>query len=283
MSTKSVATKGSNLPAIGDFGNYAGKGKESIKDQILVPFLTILQDLSPAVKEERQHAKPGALMNTGTEQIFPRGETLLGVPAAVEHVFTRWRSRKAGGGVVRRYQLDDPYVTAVLAANKERFGKIVVPEGMEGGHKNKDMADELVETFYVMFILISSFEQPEILGSVVLSFSKSKIKKWRGYVTKIEGFKGANRVPLFANACQVGTTYETNRNGESYWNFELSPAVKIDGVPSAAHSVGDPDDAGWQTILAEGNRLNEMHERGEARAADETVDSGAATAVEDPV
>ena len=70
---KAVAKTEANLPStmVQDMKADAGKGSEGVdKDSLAIPFLVILQPLSPACDDDDgvKGAKPGMFMNTITEE-----------------------------------------------------------------------------------------------------------------------------------------------------------------------------------------------------------------------
>lgn len=277
--SKAVVKKGNTLPAIGDFGAHKGVGKAQIKDQVLVPQLVVLQDLSPLVKADDAPAaaKAGAMLNTGTDEIIARGDSILGVPVWTELGYVERTPQTKGRKFVKRHSPNAPIVLDAIKAAQatDQPWALTVQDGENKGN-------EIFETHYVAFLLISDFENPEVLGTVVLAFSRTKIIKWRQYVTKIEGFKGASNVPIYANVARIGTVTES-RNGNTWWNFELLPAIEVDGVASAAHSVCDPENEAWASILEQARELYEKSEKGEVRAADDHPEESSSDSDKDPI
>jgi hypothetical protein len=80
-----------------NFEEDAGAGTEGVdKDSQAIPFLVVLQPLSPAIAEGLiEGAKPGMIMNTVTGELFTE---LKIVPAAFQRRYVEWAPRKKGGG-----------------------------------------------------------------------------------------------------------------------------------------------------------------------------------------
>lgn len=80
-----------------NFEEDAGKGTEGVdKDSQAIPFLAVLQGLSPAVAESLvEGAKAGQFMNSVTNELF---DNVLIVPCAFERRYVEWAPRKLGGG-----------------------------------------------------------------------------------------------------------------------------------------------------------------------------------------
>ena len=276
-----VATKSNNLPAIGNFGSRAGAGKAKISDRVRVSHLIVLNDLSPAVKEELPGAKPGALLHTGTKEIYPRGTRLMGVPVGYEVAYVEKTPRQKGQQpkFVKRHKPNAAIVTQakIAAAKTEEPWKTTVQDGEGKGN-------DLFETHYVMWLLVSEFENPEVVGSVVTAFAKTKIAKWDDYCTMISQFKGASDVPLYANVATIGTEMLTG-GGNSWWVFDIQPAVELDGQgPSAAHSVCDPENENWASILNAAEDLFKKKEEGKVDLDEDHDEGGKSTdADSDPI
>lgn len=279
MAKNSPAVKGNTLPAIGNFGNRAGAGKAKIKDRVRISHLVVLNDLSPAVKNEEPGAKPGALLHTGTKEIFPRGTRLMGVPIGYEVNYVEKTPRTPGQQpqFVARHRPESAVVSQsklVAATTKEPW----ILSIQDGEGKGND----LIETHYVMWLLVSEFENPEVLGTIVTAFKKTSIPKWDDYCTKIDGFKGAADVPLYANVATIGTEL-LNRGGNSWWVFDPQPAVEINDAPSAAHSVCNPENENWAAILAQAEDLFDKSEKGKVDLDDDHDDTPSVGADEDPI
>lgn len=261
MAGKEVAEKKST--AVGqviDYGDDAGAGFENqSREDISIPFITVLQALSPQVsKETVEGAKSGMLFNTVTEELTVPEDGITFVPGYTEHVYVEWVPRKEGGGFVAIHQMGSD-VVAKAKDESEEFGKLKVDR--EGGGQN-----DLVETFYVYGSVIDEEENPESMA--VIAFTSSKIKIYRKWNTSIRMFTVKTedgrkiRPPMFAHKVKLGSQQET-ANGEDYYNFTLKPANgKI------ADSLLEP---GCEA-LESARSVGEMVKSGLASAAHDSVD-----------
>ena len=90
-------------PEVFDMSAYAGAGSETqtAKD-IAIPFLKVLQPLSPELDESDAKfipdAKQGEFLNSVTSQRYGGKEGLLFVPCYYERKQLRWGARAGGGG-----------------------------------------------------------------------------------------------------------------------------------------------------------------------------------------
>lgn len=245
-----------------DYGDDVGGGFENqTREDIAIPFISILQGLSPQVtKGTVEGAKPGLLFNTVTEEIIDPKVGLVFVPGYTEHVYVEWIPRKEGGGFVAVHQMDSEIVKRAKDASEE-FGKLKVDR--EGGGKN-----DLVETFYVYGTLLDEDGNPETMA--VIAFTSSKIKVYRRWNTALRMFTIKTedgrkvRPPLFAHQVRISTKEESNSEGD-YYNFVLHPANG-----SIAESLLPPGSQALEAAKAVANMVKE----GTARAAYETQDGG---------
>ena len=108
---KAVARKPTKqeLATVAGFENDADQGfEDTTADDFAIPFLSILQKLSPVCDEDdpkfTKGARPGQVMNTVTEQRFSarleEQESILVIPCAYLRQFIEWKKREDGGGFV---------------------------------------------------------------------------------------------------------------------------------------------------------------------------------------
>lgn len=259
MSTENKEVVKKSASEMSAYGVYADAGFENqTRDDIVIPFITVLQDLSPQVKKGTvEGAKVGMLFNTVTEQLVDPKKGILFVPAYTEHVYIEWIPRKRGGGFVASYKMDDPIVTKAKEESEE-FGKLSVTSD-EGG------TNDLVETFNVYGSIIDEEGDPESMA--VISFTSSKIKTYKRWNTSLRMFTlktdGGRKVrpPLFAHQVRITTVKEVKGDDE-YYNFCLSPAND-----NITDSLLAPDSPALQSALD----IAEMVKSGEAVAAHDTV------------
>jgi hypothetical protein len=256
--------------ALPDFGeDYDDGFQNQTGDDIVLPFLSVLQALSPQVQKEVgqggvEGAKAGMLFNTVTGEIFSAKEGLLFVPAVTQHVFVEWVPRKAGGGFVAMHEPD----AEIIVEAKEKstsYGKYSTQYDSAG----EPIGNDLVETFYVYGVLCIAEGQNE---PVVLPFTSTKIKKYKTWNTKTRLFtvktaKGPKNPPMYANLVRITGVADRNKKGD-FFNFNLAPALGT--IPA---SLLDPTD---ERFIA-AKEVGAMIKSGAARASFETqnADGGA--------
>lgn len=228
--SKAVATQASGAVAAYDYGEDAGAGFENTsREDFSIPFLNLLQSNSPEV-EQIDGAKASMLHNSVTNMIYPgQVDGIVVVPATTDHVYVEWRPREAGGGIVAIHALDSDAV-------KEARNAVTVGKFRNGA------GNDMVETFYVYAIALF----PDGPMPVVMSFSSTKIKKYKMWLTNAQtclvDIGGGRRVnpPLFAHKYRVRSVKEKNTKGE-FWNYDINPS---EGALATSRLA--PDDALYQ-------------------------------------
>jgi hypothetical protein len=233
--SKEVAVKEKGGAVVGfDFGKDAGGGFEGVTaDDLLVPFLNLLQSNSPEVEESNpEGALAGMLFNTATRQLWEaeaekKHRGLAVVPTHRDKAFVEWIPRELGGGAgtgfVAAHDPNGQFVRDAVAAKmladpeKGRFGRIEL--------ENKHY---LAETNYVYALLLDD-EAKRSVGFAVISFSSTKLKPCRGWTTAMRSLLvdlpdgGRVRPPLWANRALLRTVKQKNDHG-TFFNFVIDPA-----------------------------------------------------------
>lgn len=247
-----------------DYGEDEGRGYEGqTADDIAIPFITVLQPLSPQVVDKMPGAEPGKLFNTVTDEIY---DTLSFVPSHTEHVYVEWIPRDSGGGFVAVHALDSEIVRTTLAAATTRFKR----HDLENGN-------HLVETYYMYG---SMFDEDGTPCPAVLPFSSTFIKRYKGVNTKLKKFTllGADgrkkKPPIWAHPLTVATFLD--HNAQHKWhNFDIQP-TKGD----VKTSLMNQDDERYQaareiaTLLKEGKATAAYDTQGKTEGGGEDDSDG---------
>lgn len=260
-----VATTGTNaVNTEVDYSGYEGAGFENQDNSdIQVPFLRVLQALSPEVKSVEkggvEGAEVGMLFNTVTQECY---DEVQFVPATTKHIFNEWIPQDDGGGFVGSYEITDKFVIDAQADAKAKdlpFGTLKTPDG-----------HDLVETFDVYGILITENSEPM---PCIISFTSSKIKVYRKWMSAIRMFvlntpNGKIKPDLFAHLTKVSTVDEKNKAGQEYSNFKLSPAngKLLDSLLGSDHE-----------LFVAGREMRDMVKQGIAKADMSTSEGGGAS------
>jgi len=233
---------GGEVQPYGAYGEYAGAGfEDTTSEDYSIPFLTVLQALSPQVQGEAalEGAKPGMLFNTVTGELFEGKTGLEFVPAHRERVYVEWVPRDQGGGFVGRHE----QTSEIVMKAKQRASD---PTSLK-----TEAGNDLIDTAYVYGIIC---HEDGRLESVVLAFTSTKLKVYRHLMTKLRQFtvqvngKKVNP-PLFAYRLRVTTTTEKNKKG-SFYNFKISAAEG-----SLADSLLSTEDERFQAAVSLRNMI----------------------------
>jgi len=249
-----------------DYGDDAGAGYENTdQSDFAIPFISVLQTNSPEC--EKNHAKQvdgaeaGMLMNTVTKELFDGGEGLVVIPCDTSHVFTEWVPRDEGGGGGAGFrgihEIDSDIVKACKAAAAESgaFGKLPTED-----------KTELVETFYIFGLLLDDVDATEPSAFVMIPFTSTKIKVYKGLLYRLRMFKG--NPPLFANRVRLMSVPDSNKKG-NFHNFKCEPAVDNDVGASLIPPVvdGEPN-----PLMVAAKQFQKQIRSGAARGAYESVE-----------
>jgi hypothetical protein len=203
---KEVAVKsgGDVVPAYIRQGK--GRGSENVSSQdIQIPRIDIIQDLSPQHKENKPEYIPGAkvgmLFNTLTKDLYPNGVDV--VPVWYDKQFLVWKSQKKGGGL------------------NGVFGK---DQKAEAENRAATLGEdyECVETPTQICILIDEDGEPICEVSIPLSKSKMKVNRtWNSLIR----LQGGDR---FSRKYRLASIEDANNEGQEFLNY----SVQLNGFPS---------------------------------------------------
>lgn len=227
-------------------GGYEGTGR----GDFLVPFLLVLQSNSPQVDGSSPAKKikgaEAGMFHVSTNPRLFEGEKrgVVIVPCVTEHIFTEWLPRKEGGGFRGQHKPDSPVVAKARAA---AGGTLKFKT--EGGN-------DLTETYNVYAILLDPDDEKTPLGSVLLSITGTKIKHYRGIMTRLKGASNGGKIPLYANKVRVLSWQDKNTQG-NFKNVKFEAANGDDIVASLLQ----PDDP----LLAVAKKLKDEVLKGTAR------------------
>lgn len=255
--TEVAKAEGTAVAAGGfDYGEYSHAGFEGTTiNDLSIPFINVLQSNSPEVEDELiEGCKPGDLVNSVTKEILK--QPVVVIPVFKEAAVVEWVPRTKGGGLVDRHELDSEVFLNAIKANG---GSRIPPKDADGKRIpfKSPAGNDLVETYYV-YCLIMDEAGLETEGYCVLSFSSTKIKVHKDWMTAMYTQKG--RPPIFANRCRISTTKQKNESG-TFYNYNIGPFGE-----SWKTSLINPGTAEGQALLKEAKEFGDMIDQGLARA-----------------
>jgi hypothetical protein len=237
--TKAVAKKEeAGLPAefMDELAQAGEDHKESLgKDDMSIPFLQILQSLSPqCTKGEPEFIKgsePSDLLNTVTQTLIKtrdddNNEITGGcrvLPISYKRSFIEWVPRKEGGGIVQEYSVEEG-LSIITQRSKETGQDIIQPNSPLGTPGN-----QLNDTHTHFMFLINEDGTYE---PVVLTMSSTQIKPSKDLNNMVskQVLPDGRKAPRFFGIYDVTTQYRSNDQGSWYvWKFARATDVLEDG------------------------------------------------------
>jgi hypothetical protein len=176
-------------------------------DDIAIPFIMILQALSPQVRGAARikGASEGDFFNTVTNEVLK--DTLYLIPCAYEKAYVEWVPRNKGGGFVHKY-------------NDSR-----ILEQTERDENNGDMlpnGNQVVTTAYHYCLLVKEDNTTE---QVVISLTSTQLKKSRRWNSSMIALKMKHKgriltPPMYSHIYEASSVEESNDLGAwSGWVF----------------------------------------------------------------
>lgn len=201
-------------------------------DSFAIPFLMVLQKMSPMVDEDDakyvQGAKAGMLYNNVTGKLYDGKKGIDIIPCAFKRSFILWGGREGDGGFKGEFTVEQfNALKADPTKVKEVGGKFYVPN--EDGSVNEKKSDYYADT-RSHYVLIVDLETGEF-GQAIISCSSSQIKASKKLMTALSQKKvntpaGPKTPPTFASVVRATTIGMSNDSGTwSSINFEVGGMV----------------------------------------------------------
>lgn len=208
-----------------DFSANAGEGLTGHKmSDYKVPFLTIVQDLSPQRKETDAKydpdAKCGMIVNTVSGDIIEVRASLDKyievVPVSRETEYIEWAPKRGGLVAVHKNE-------SILGQTKKGTGDDATKDFLPNGN--------IIDTTSKWFVMLKQGDNEYI--PVIIAMSRSNLKHSRAWLTKIsnERMKRADgsvyQPAMYSRHWKLSTVPEV-KNGNTYfaWNTEPGELVK---------------------------------------------------------
>jgi hypothetical protein len=256
-----------------------GAGFENAdKDSYAVPFYSILQSGSPQVKRTEgayiEKAEEGMIYNSVTREVFDGQEGILVLPLHFRRSFTRWGSRKMGGGLKGEYEPGDPIIGQLRAegGKNDGFGARYLPDSKGEFHKDTSDVVNDTRTHYLFHVRENGAFSPG-----VLSVTSTQIKKSKMWMSVMDGIKKARAdgtlftPPMFSHLYRLTTVAESNDQGSWWgWKIELVRELTASDVYVAARGFRDAIKRGEVKVAP----MQEEHVGGSSRSSGGEEDLG---------
>lgn len=204
-------------------GALAGGGLEEVtSEDVQIPFLRVLQALSPQIKKSDpayiKGAEQGGIFNTVTKKFWSGDDGVLVIPTYFQKKLLEFVPRSEGGGFVGEI-------------NPKNLPKIVKENGME----MLENGNELVRTaqHYVKIV-----HDDGTLENAIVDMKKTQLKKSREWVSIMGMFKypkeaGQNLVgktmDSWYNMFRLTTVEESNDKG-SWYTWKIVHEKQVDKI-----------------------------------------------------
>jgi hypothetical protein len=228
-----------------DIFEFAGEGASYDSSEMQIPFVRILQALSPQLKKREaeyiEGAEQGDLFNNVTNQYWKGEEGIKVIPCYQVTKYLEFTPRDQGGGFQGEIAPNDP----VLQRTMRSGAKEILPSG-----------NELVKSdqHYCLILDEDGGFQPAVID---MKSSQLKVsRRWKTQITmlKVKHPKTGSLVtpPLFGVMWKLYTVEESNDQG-SWFNYQIE---KVDMI----------SDRG---LLLEAKAFRDSVKAGEVKAAPE--------------
>ena len=179
-----------------DYMESSNRGNEDVGfDDLTIPRLDVIQDLSPQHKKNKPEFIPGAevgmLFNSVTSQLY--GSEVMIVPVYFRKEWIIWKDQKEGGGFRGAHATQQEAVNAL------------------GELDDADKCD-VVDTGQHFCLIVHS---PDNIEEIVISMSKSKMKVSRQLNSMVK-IRGGDR---FSSAYSLKAIEDQYAAGQDYWNL----------------------------------------------------------------
>lgn len=189
----------------------SARGQENVgAEDLVIPRLEVVQDLSPARKRSDPNyiegAEEGMLYNNVTRELY--GKDVLVVPVGFVKEWLIWKDRDNGGGFRGAF--------ASHAEAEQALANLTDGDG----RSESDMC-EIVDTNQQFCLLIKPDGTAE---EIVVSMAKSKAKvsrKWNSLIRLANG-------DSFSRVYRISAVEDKNNKNQSFYNFGVAQA----GFPS---------------------------------------------------
>jgi hypothetical protein len=181
-------------------------------DDVAVPYLYILQQMSPQVDADNdsyvEGAKPGMFYNNVNEEIYDgREEGVVVIPCAYERKYVEWVDRDSGGGYVADHDIDSGILSECTPNEKG------IPV-LKNGHL-------IVETAYHYVYMKNPLTG--IWEEIIIPMKSTMLKKSRRWnktlmATLIPGT--SNQAPRWLYPYRLKTVKET-KNNNTWSNYDI--------------------------------------------------------------
>lgn len=204
-----------------DFMDYANMGMETAdKDSFAIPFLRVIQKMSPEVDESdakyMENAKPGMLLNTVTRELYDGKKGVVILPVVFQRRFIHWGARGSeNAGFQGEHSPTDAEMMSAqgIVKNVEGSNRLYYPLADGSIHEKKSDTLDDTRNHYVLML-----DESGGVHEMLLSLGSTQIKKSKQLLTMLGSIKvkmgnEMKTPPTWCNRIRVQTVVESNAEG----------------------------------------------------------------------
>tara|TARA_R100001591_G_scaffold104253_1_gene111841 strand:+ start:125 stop:919 length:795 start_codon:yes stop_codon:yes gene_type:complete len=232
------------------FEQFQGEGFSEVKtEDLAIPFLRVLADVSPQVKKRDgayvEGAEAGMIFNTVLNEVYEAEKNgIFVIPCHYNRRYVEWRGREEGGGYVGSYTPDDPIVKTVTRSDQ---GQDLLPNG-----------NQLTNTAQFFVLMLHPELGPQ---KALMTMASTQLKKGRKWLTQAQsltaqGKNGLYTLPLMSQVYKVTSVPEQNDKG-SWYGWEIARERSLDLSNQGDKDVFDMAVAFAKSVKAGDVELND--------------------------
>lgn len=224
--TNPLVEKQTTALAVMNFEADASAGFEQAdKDSYAIPFLRVLQALSPQLEKGNaefiQGATAGAILDTINSTLFDGEVGVMVIPCHYSRTFIEWVPRDAGGGYVAEHPPESPVVAQGKRA--EKGAALKLPSG-------NDLMD--TRNHFVLARGLDGVWREALISMTSTNISTSK--RWMSFMQGRRAFGTSGQpftMPTYSGVYTLKTVLQRNDKGAWYtWAVEF--LHDVDSLPT---------------------------------------------------
>ena len=242
-----VQTKKKNEISTNLFEADAGQGLNMTQEDLALPFLKVLGQLSPECnKRDAKHvegAEPGMIINTVTNEIYDGVKGIDVVPVHYKRQHIEWQDRgESQGAPVKIYEAGDD----LPSTTRDKFNK----DRLSNGNYLENTASHFV-------VILGNSPTTALISMKATQLKVSR--KWNSMMMglKMQGKNGMFTPPTYSHIYKLKTVQQSNDKGTWFgWDVSKVGPITDQGVYTIAKD--------FSNSVAKGN-VEAKHETEETR------------------
>ena len=224
-----VQTKKKNEISTNLFEADAGQGLNMTQEDLALPFLKVLGQLSPECnKRDAKHvegAEPGMIINTVTSEIYDGVKGIDVVPVHYKRQYIEWQDRgESQGAPVKIYEAGDD----LPSTTRDKFNK----DRLSNGNYLENTASHFV-------VVLGNSPTTALISMKATQLKVSR--KWNSMMMglKMQGKNGMFTPPTYSHIYKLKTVQQSNDKGTWFgWDVARVGPVSDASVYNTAKDFG---------------------------------------------